>query len=114
MSFFSHSIGNFRGQRLLDQIEALEHVAEHAVELVEIALVLHQRRARQVVEILDPAVGEILLHRLHQREIFAQRHRHAGRSQLVEEGGEHRGILVPHAAIRRISALAPVATCAAA
>jgi hypothetical protein len=34
------------------RLEALEHGAEHAVELVEIALVLHQRGAREVVEIL--------------------------------------------------------------
>ena len=31
-------------ERLLHQFEALEDVAEHAVELVEVALVLHQRR----------------------------------------------------------------------
>src|SRR5262249_38324697 len=60
-----------------------------AVELVEIALILDQRRARQIVEVLDPATGEVLLHRLHQREIFAQRHRHAGGFELMEEGDEH-------------------------
>ena len=75
----------------LDQVEALEHVAEDAVELVEIALVLHQRRAREIVEILDPPVGEILLHRLHQGEVFAQRHRQAGLLELMEEGREHSG-----------------------
>ena len=79
------------GERLLEQVEALEHVAEHAVELVEVALVLHQRGAREVVEILDPAAGEVLLHRLHQREVFAQRDRHAGGFQLGEEGDEHLG-----------------------
>ena len=88
-SFFSHSAGNFGRERLLHQFEALEHVAEHAVELVEVALVLHQRGARQIVEVLDAAAGEIGLHRLHQREVFAQRHRHAGGLQLMEEGDEH-------------------------
>ena len=53
------------------QFEALEHVAEHAVELVEVALVLHQRRARQIIEVLHPAPGEVLLHRLHEGEVFA-------------------------------------------
>src|SRR6185312_12078570 len=48
------------------------------VELVEVALVLHQRGARQIIEVLDAAGGEIGLHRLHQRQILAQRHRHAG------------------------------------
>ena len=70
--------GNFRVHRLLDEIEALEYVAEDAIEAVEIALVLHQGRAREVVEILDPPAGEVHLHRLHQREVFAQRHRNAG------------------------------------
>ena len=62
---------------------------EHAVELVEVALVLHQRRARQIVEILDPARGEVLIHRLHQRKIFAQRDRQAGAFEFGEEFDEH-------------------------
>jgi len=33
-------------------------VAEHAVELVQVALVLDQRGARQIVEVLDAAAGE--------------------------------------------------------
>ena len=53
-SFFSHSSGISAVERLLHQLEALEDVAEHAVELVEVALVLHQRGARQIVEVLDP------------------------------------------------------------
>jgi hypothetical protein len=76
-------------ERLARRLQPLEHVAEDAVELVEVALVLHQRRARKIVEVLDPTAGEILLHRLHQREVLAQRHRHAGRFELVEEGDEH-------------------------
>src|SRR6185437_3111733 len=64
-------------------------MAEHAIELVEIALVLHQRGARQIVEILDSARGEVGLHRLHQREVLAQRHRHAGRFEVVKESDEH-------------------------
>ena len=87
--------GDFGSQRVLDEIEALEDVAEHAIELVEIALVLHQRRARQIIEILDTADGDILLHRLHQRQVFAQRHRHAGGFELMEEGREHCSTLIP-------------------
>src|SRR5262249_847065 len=59
------------------------------VELVEIALVLHQRGARQIVEILDPARREVRLHRLHQRQVLAQRHRQPGGLELMEEGYEH-------------------------
>ena len=85
--------GDLGGERLLEQVEPLEHVAEHAVELVEVALVLHQRGAREIVEVLDPAAGEVLLHRFHQGQVFAQRDRHAGGFQLGEEGDEHGGIL---------------------
>ena len=77
------------GQRIRDVVEALEHVAEHAIEVVEIALVLHQRRARQIVEILDAPAGEVLVHRLHQRQIFPQRDRHAGLLQLGKESRKH-------------------------
>src|SRR5262249_10239812 len=77
------------GERVAHQLQPLEHVAEDAVELVEIAFVLHQRRAREIIEVLDPAAGAVLLHRLHQREIFAQGPRHAGGFELVEEGNEH-------------------------
>ena len=95
---------DFGRERLAHQFEALEDVAEHAVELVEIALVLHQRRARQIVEVLDPAAGEIGVHRLHQRQIFAQRHRHAGGFQLVKEGDEHARLTFRRATIRPFAA----------
>jgi hypothetical protein len=36
---------NFDGGRIAHELEALEHVAEDAVELVEVALVFHQRGA---------------------------------------------------------------------
>jgi hypothetical protein len=82
-------LGDVRLRRLAHEIKALEDVAEHPVELVEVALVLHQRCARQVVEVLHPAVGEIRLQRLHQGEVLLQRDGHLGGFQLVEEGGEH-------------------------
>ena len=101
ISFFSSSVRNFSASPLSHSAgisaagassikgEAAKHVAEDTIELVEVALVLHQRGARQIVEALDPAGGQILRHRLHQGEIFAQRHRDAGRSQFLEESHEH-------------------------
>ena len=82
---------DLRGRRVGQKLEPLEDVAEHAVELVEIALVLHQRGAGEIVELLDPPRREVALHRLHQGEIFAQRHRDAGGFELMEEGDEHSG-----------------------
>ena len=81
--------GDLRREPVFQQFETFEDMPEHAVETVEIALVLHERRAREIVEILDAPAGEILLHRFHEREIFAQRHRDARGFQLAEEGDEH-------------------------
>ena len=41
---------------------------------------------------LDAAVGEVGLQRLHQRQVFLQGDRHLGGFQLMEEGGEHGGL----------------------
>ena len=64
-------------------------MTEHTVEFVQIALVLHQCRAREIIKILDLARGEIGVHGLHQRQIFAQRHRDARLFQLLEKSDEH-------------------------
>ena len=83
--------GNFRGDALGGQrFQSLEDMAEHAVELVEVALVLHQHRARQVVEVVDLVVGDALLHGLHQRQVLLDGDRHLGLTQFEEEVGEHR------------------------
>ena len=82
--------GNVRLLHGVEQaLQPLEHGAEHAVELVEIALVLHQRRAGQVIEILHRLLGEVGVERLHQRQIFAQGHRDLRVAQRCEELQEH-------------------------
>ena len=75
--------------QLAHQLEALEDVAEHHVELVEVALVLHQRGAGKVVEVFDAPVGEVGIERFQKRQILLQRHRDLGASQLIEELDEH-------------------------
>ncbi len=91
---------NFGGEALPDRLETGKHVPEHAIELVEVALVLHQGGARQIVEALDLALGQIVRHRFHQGEIFAQRHRYAGRSQFLEEGDKHQSLPPWRASLR--------------
>jgi hypothetical protein len=60
------------------------------VEAVDMALVLHQRRAGEVVEALDVVLAEPGFHAFEQLKVFAQRDRHARRLQLEEERDEHR------------------------
>ena len=76
-------------QGLREILQPLEDVAEDAVELVEVPLVLHEAGAGEIVEILDLLLGEVLVERLEQREVLAQRHRHFRGAQLGEEGEEH-------------------------
>ncbi len=71
------------------RLDALEDVREDLVETVDVALVLHQRGARQIVEPLDVIGDEVRVHALEQGQIFAQRDRNAGGFQLEEEGDEH-------------------------
>ena len=61
-------------------------MAEDAVELVEIALVLDQRGAREMIEILHSEAGQTRIHRLHQGQIFLESDRDPGGLELMEEG----------------------------
>ena len=63
---------------------------EHAVEAVEMPLVLHHRHARQVVELFGRECGDPGFERLEQREEFGQRHRHTAGAQIGEEADQHR------------------------
>jgi hypothetical protein len=69
--------------------ESLEYMAEDAVEFVQVALIFHKCGSRQIIEILDPLAGQGFVHGLHEREIFTQRNRNAGRLKLMKEGYEH-------------------------
>ena len=73
--FFRKLLQPFGGNvRLLHRVQQafqpLEHGAEDAIELVEVALVLHQRGAGEVIKILHGLIGEVGVERLHQRQIF--------------------------------------------
>ena len=73
--FFRKLLQPFGGNvRLLHRVQQafqpLEHAAEDAIELVEVALVLHQGGAGEVIKILHGLIGEVGVQRLHQRQIF--------------------------------------------
>jgi hypothetical protein len=92
--FFRQLLQPLRGNlRLLHGIkqafQPLEDRAEHAIELVEIALVLHEGCTRQIVEILHRLIGKVGIQRFHQRQIFTQGHGDLGIAQGCEELQEH-------------------------
>ena len=70
-------------------VETFEDVGEDLVELVDIPLVFHQCGAGEIVEVLDIHIGDFLVHRFHQHQVFLQRDGHLGFAQLVEEIEEH-------------------------
>jgi hypothetical protein len=80
-----------------EHLHALEVGGEGAVELVVVLLVLDQRGAREIVEVVEAvrAVGvrphHVGLQRLEQREVFLDRDRQLGRTQRVEEIDQHGG-----------------------
>ena len=76
-----------------DGFDPGEHLAEHLIEPVVVFLVLDQHRPRQMVEVIDPPPGHILVHGLHQVEPFLHRHGHFRVAQGGEEGEEHGDML---------------------
>ena len=76
-------------------VEALEDIAKNTVELVEMALVLHERGAGKIIEIVDALSGYPNIHRVQEGEIFLHAHRDAGIFQLVEKVEEHGTLLSP-------------------
>ncbi len=73
----------------LNALQALEDMAKHPVELVDVLLVFHEGRARQVVEVIHRPVDDCLVERLHEHEVFFQRYGKLGFAQLCEEAAEH-------------------------
>ena len=76
--------GNLHDERI-DFDDAFEVGREHAVEAVEVLLVLNQARAREVVEVLRAAERDLLLEGLDERQELADRDRDAARFKLEEK-----------------------------
>ncbi len=76
-------------QRLLQRLHPLEDRGEDGIEAVEMALVLHQAGAGEIVEILDLVLRQLRLHAFQQREIFPQRDGDFGGAKIGEEAKKH-------------------------
>ena len=72
-----------------DLLHPLEVLAEGAVELVVIRLVLHQAGARDVIEVVYAMPGDVLLQGLQQREELLGRDREFRGLQVEEEVNQH-------------------------
>src|SRR6185437_4940933 len=73
----------------LRRLQAPEAGSKHAVETVQVPLILHQGRAREVVEILDAVLGNAVLHRRHQGQVLGDGGGQAGRTQTQDKMREH-------------------------
>ena len=60
------------------KLETFEDVGKDLVEAIEVALVFHERRPREIVEILDAIADDVGADGLEQRQVLFQRHRHFG------------------------------------
>jgi len=81
-------LGDLRGEG--DEfLRALEEVREGLVEGVEEALVLHQRGAGQVVELVHVGMDDALVHRRQEAQVLLGGDGHTRIAQDVEEVHEH-------------------------
>jgi hypothetical protein len=81
--------GNGRQKLRKQLLRPLEDFREYAIEAIEVALVLHQAQARQVIEILGGNVSDASAQRFEQRQELGQRHGHPALTQLEEEVHQH-------------------------
>ncbi len=72
-----------------DLLKPLEGLGEGAVELVEIALVLHHGGAGEIIETVDIVSHQPGAHAFQKGEVFAQGDRHLVGAQGIEEGQKH-------------------------
>ncbi len=79
----------YRGVWVGRDFDPVEAVTKDPVEPVEMALVLDECGAREKVEFLNVEGGHTFLHRLHQRQVLAQRNRDLRLAQLDEKREEH-------------------------
>ena len=76
-------------ERFGSQFEAFEDVREDLIEAIEVALVLHQRGAREVIEILDPISRDTGTDGFEQRQVFFECDWNFGGAKLGEKRLEH-------------------------
>jgi cell division ATPase FtsA len=69
--------------------DAVEVRAERLIELVEILLVLHERHAREVVELVQRRLDHAFLQRFEQRQVLLHGDRQLRGAQRVEKVDQH-------------------------
>ena len=87
------------------RFQPFEDFAKDAIEAVQMAFILHQRGARQMIEILHIKTRHTGLQRAQQRQIFRDGSRHTGSAQRDDEGRKHccrLCLMPPHQTFRRV------------
>ena len=82
-------VGNARREAIEDFFGAFEMRRKSAIESIEVALVFHQARARQVIELFRTSIGELGLQSFQQCQKFRDRDWNARIAQFEEEGNQH-------------------------
>ena len=85
---FLGEVGDIDGVLAGERLDALEDMRKHLVEAVDMALVLHQRGAGEVIKAFDIIVDQPGLQPFQQRQIFPQRNGNPRGFQFEEEGEE--------------------------
>ena len=75
--------------------QALEHFGEHPVEPVELALVMNEGGAGEIIELLGLGGDHLGVHRFEQQQMLLQRGGNAPAAQRFDKADEH---------VRRLSA----------
>ena len=90
---FGDQLQPFLGDRLGGIVQlgddALEHLAEDAVEAVEHGLVVNEHRAGEIIELLRVAANNLGVERLQQQQMLLQAGRNPALAQRLDEGDEH-------------------------
>jgi len=81
--------GDQRLKVLVEVLQAIEIGAKRPVELVEVTLVLHQNRSRQVIKLVHVGEGHPVFQGIDQVQQFTHRNRHLGRAHFIEQIKQH-------------------------
>ena len=82
-------LGNLGADLLAGRDQPLEHLGEHPVEPVELALVMNEGRAGEIIELLGLGGDDLGIERFKEQQMLLQRGWNAAAAQRFDEADEH-------------------------